>query len=296
MQNKKTVTERMRGRFKEWRFWFLRTRFFCSPTFLKKYFCHGASCKVLFAYPQKPKSYHVLYEICKHLGWRITDNPNACVDLAIYFEDTTVRTKDAILRDYEKRHEILNIRSTDISKNHVDKIFEKVFGYAMSIDPETYQGTCVRKSNTNAKHDGVVLQCPTPREEGYVYQKLVNSHCGDDKVMDMRIHIFRDSIPFLLKRYKNIQDIFHMTVDTEIAETNELLSKEEQEKVLEYCRELGIDYGELDALRDNEDSKLYIVDANNTPAGPIGPIFFNKEKYKVWIERISDAFEKHLTR
>ena len=31
---------------------------------------------------------------------------------------------------------------------------------------------------------------------------------------------------------------------------------------------MGIDYGELDILRDNNDGRIYIVDANNTPSGP----------------------------
>ncbi len=218
------------------------------------------------------------------------DLSDECVNLAIHFRDTTVRDTNSSLHTYSENHEVLNLHSTDISKRHIDEVFGEVFGYAMSVDPETYKGTCVRKSDTNAVHDGAI------REEGYVYQKLVNSYCGNDQVMDMRIHIFRDTIPFLLKRYKNTNDIFHMTVGAEIAETDELLSKDEQEKILMYCKKLGIDYGELDALRDNDDGNLYIVDANNTPAGPIGPIFFNKKKYKVWIERISKAFEVYLVK
>ena len=291
---KKTLPQRLKGKMKEWRFWYLRTRLFCSPKFLRKHFGKAHSCKTLFSYPDKPKSYHVLYEICKHLGWKITSNPNKCADVAIFFRDTTLREKDTLIEEYAKKHEVLNIESTDISKQHIDTIFEEVFGYAMSIDPETYQGVCVRKSDVNAVHDGTLLKCPTPKETGYVYQKFVNGDLGTGQVMDMRIHIFKDAIPFLLKRYKNKDDMFHMTVGAEPAETDELLSKDEQEKILQYCKKLGIDYGELDALRDNEDGRLYIVDANNTPAGPIGPIFFDKEKYAVWIEQISKAFEKHI--
>jgi len=294
-QDKKTFRQRFRKRFKELHFWYLRSRCFCSPKFLRIFFANKGCCKTLLCYPDKPRSYHVLYEICKQLGWRITSDLNYPADLAIYFEDTTVRTKDSALKTYEKDHTILNINSTDISKSHVDEVFKEVFGYAMSIDPETFEGKCVRKSDKNAVHDGTILECPTKREDGYVYQKLVNSSCGKDKVMDMRIHIFKGAIPFLLRRYKNTKDIFHMTIDAEIAETDELLSGEEQEKIIAYCNKLGIDYGELDALRDNDDGLLYIVDANNTPAGPIGPIFFDKEKYHAWLERISEAFVQHLT-
>ncbi len=290
----KSLTKRIKSKFKEISFWYFRTHLFFSPKFLKKYFKNGLKCKTLLTYPDKPEIYHVLYEICKNLGWRITNSPKAKADLAIYFEDTTVRKECPEIKEIEKRMPVLNSECHDISKKHVDKVFEEVFGYAMSVNPRELKGECVCKSDENAKHDGRVVTCPTEPQEGYVYQKLIDSCCGDGRVMDMRIHIFKDTIPFLLKRYKNTDDIFHMTVDAECAETNELLSRDEQEKVIEYCKKIGMDYGELDALRDNNDGKLYIVDANNTPAGPIGPIYFDKEKYSKWLTRISDAFEKYL--
>lgn len=34
------------------------------------------------------------------------------------------------------------------------------------------------------------------------------------------------------------------------------------------CRIMGLDYGELDVLRDTEDGKLYVADVNNTPWDP----------------------------
>ena len=44
-----------------------------------------------------------------------------------------------------------------------------------------------------------------------------------------------------------------------------MLSKDEQAKLLQFCRAIGLDYGELDVLRDNGDGRIYVVDANNTP-------------------------------
>ena len=38
--------------------------------------------------------------------------------------------------------------------------------------------------------------------------------------------------------------------------------------MLRFARALGIDYGELDILRDRDDGRIYIVDVNNTPFGP----------------------------
>jgi len=289
-----TLPKRAKSKYYEIMFFNMRSRIPFSLKFIRAYIKNGFKTKTLLAYPEKPEIYHILYEICKHLGWRITNNLNKKADLAIFFEDVTVRPKYPELEEYAKTHPVLNNECHDISKSHIDEVFKEVFGYEMSVDPHTFKGRCVRKSDTNAVHDGLVVECPVEPEEGYVYQKLVNSDCGDGRVMDIRIHVFKDAIPFLLKRYKNEDDIFHITVDAEIAETDELLSKDEQEKVIEYCKKLGMDYGELDALRDNNDGKLYIVDANNTPAGPIGPIYRDKEKYGPWLTRISQDFEKYL--
>ncbi len=290
----KRIKKGVKARYGEFMFWKMRTRILFSPKFIRACAKNDFKCKTLLTYPEKPKIYHVIYEICKNLGWNITNNPNKKADLAIFFEDTTMRKHYSVLEEIKKRMPVLNGECYDISKKTVDKIFKEVFGYEMSVDPKTHTGVCVRKSDTNAVHDGKVINCPTEPEDGYVYQKLVNTELGDGRVMDMRIHIFKENIPFLLKRYKNIDDIFHMTVGAEAAETDELLSKDEQEKIIKYCKKIGLDYGELDALRDNDDGKLYIVDVNNTPAGPIGPIYNDKEKYKEWLELISNAFEKYL--
>jgi hypothetical protein len=44
---------------------------------------------------------------------------------------------------------------------------------------------------------------------------------------------------------------------------------------------MGVDYGELDVLRDVEDGRLYVVDVNDTPSGQTPSI----------IERSSAAFD-----
>ncbi len=290
-----TLPKRAKSRYYEIMFFKMRSRIPFSIKFIRAFIKNGYKSKTLLAYPEKPEIYHILYEICKNLGWRITNDLSKKADLAIFFEDITVRPKCPELEEYEKTHPVLNSKCHDISKKHIDKVFKEVFEYEMSVDPRTHVGKCVRKSDTNAVHDGLVVECPVEPEEGYVYQKLVDSDCGDGRVMDIRIHIFKDTIPFLLKRYKTTEDIFHITIDAEMAETDDLLSSEEQKKVIEYCKKLGMNYGELDALRDNHDGKLYIVDANNTPAGPIGPIYATKETYNMWLNRTSNAFEKYLT-
>jgi hypothetical protein len=37
---------------------------------------------------------------------------------------------------------------------------------------------------------------------------------------------------------------------------------------LRLCREMRLDFGELDVLRDRHDGRIYVVDVNRTPWGP----------------------------
>lgn len=250
--------------------------------------------KTMLFYPEAPKSFHTLYKICHFLGWKIITNPNMEADIRIFFEDTTHRKECPILTELHKTHEVLNIHCTDISKEYVDEVFEEVFGYSMSIDPRTHTGVCVRKSDTNAVHDGKVVQCPCEPEEGYVYQKLIETLDDSNRASDLRIHIFRDNIPVVLKRFKNAEDIFDITVDAQFLETDEALSKTEQENVLTFCKKMGLDYGEIDALRSNEDGLLYIVDVNNTPAGPIGSLYQSNTDLHKWFLEVAEAARREF--
>ncbi|MBI3574020.1 oligosaccharide flippase family protein, partial [Candidatus Kaiserbacteria bacterium] len=106
--------------------------------------------KFVLFYPEKPKTYHVLYRICHALGYTITDDPRVPADAVIDFEDTTIRNPNLVLEVLRKKRKVINISCNDISKETVDRVFAEVFGYGISVDPLTYRGTCVKKSNTNA--------------------------------------------------------------------------------------------------------------------------------------------------
>jgi O-antigen/teichoic acid export membrane protein len=278
---------RIQARLNEYFFWPLKTIYTAKCDYWHAMHREDYVHKTILFYPEAPKTYHTLYKICNYLGWDITTNPKKHADIRIFFEDTTFRKANATLRELHKKYPVLNIDCEDISKKHVEEIFSEVFKYQMSVDPRTHQGTCVRKSNINAVHDGTVRTCPCEPEEGYIYQKLIPTHDQKGRATDLRLNVFKDSIPVALKRYKNANDIFNITVDAEFCSVDEILSKDEQEKILLLCQKMGLDYGEIDALRSNDDGKLYVVDVNNTPAGPIGPIYNNNTDLHRWFKEIA---------
>jgi O-antigen/teichoic acid export membrane protein len=263
----------------------------CKATYLKAVLKKGFRKRptILF-YPERPKTFHVLYKACHILGYTMVFDPSKHADIIINFNDTTVQAKNPVLEELRKTRRIVNIDAIDISKRRVEIVFEEVFGYPLAVDPRTHVGPCVRKSDMNAVHDGRVVTCPTEPVDGYVYQKLICSDGGEGRVMDLRVYIFNGKIPFVLKRYKSIDDRFDRTIEAKLAKTSDILSDDEVSRIALFCARMGLDYGELDALRSGDDGRIYIVDVNNTPAGPLSVLGKDREEFPLWIDTLCTMF------
>ena len=251
----------------------------------------GSRPKVLLCYPEVPEVWHILYHIAHYLRLTISNDPNAPFDIALVFADTTVRSEDLVLTALTKKGPVINARCGDIRKTHVEEVFEKVFGYGMSVDPRTYTGAYVKKSEINAKHDGKILLAPSEPEAGYIYQRLINNTgVRDGLAADIRVFIMKDSIPGAMYRYKTLEDRFDQTIEAEPAAVDAAFSADELAKMLRFCKEFGLEYGELDVLRDKDDGKMYIVDVSNTPAAPRRGPQLEKNAYDKFIKTISESF------
>ncbi|GAB6282179.1 MAG: hypothetical protein STSR0008_09230 [Ignavibacterium sp.] len=246
--------------------------------------------KILF-YPQLPHPRTIIYKISKNLGIKIINNPKKKFDIFFYWEDNTF-SSSIHLNNLSKR--TLNLNCTDISKNNVDLIFEKVFGYNLSVDPKSYKGKCVVKSNSNAVHNGKIIDLPTDEiDDEVVYQKIIDNTFNENFVKDIRVPIIGNSIPFVYFKIKKVEDRFTNKIHSvEIHNTNEIFSSEEINAILKFAEYINLDYGELDVLRNNEDSKIYIVDVNKTPWGPPATISIENSKYV--IETMSKVFFNYL--
>lgn len=253
-------------------------------------FIIGKRITILF-YPEYPHKRTIIYKMLKHLNFNITDNPAHKSDLAFFWEDATYRKGQDILRKFNYR-KILNLECADISKERISEIFEKTFGYGLSIDPTIYSGECLRKNNLNALHDGIIISCPVKKkEEGFVYQKVINNEASDGLVVDIRTPVMNGHIPFVYLKYKEMKDRFTNDLcKAELADVNEYLTKEETVKISDFCSDMGLDYCELDVLRNKDDGKIYIVDVNYTPWGP--PAKLSEEDGRKAVTRLGDIFRK----
>jgi glutathione synthase/RimK-type ligase-like ATP-grasp enzyme len=218
--------------------------------------------------------------------------------LLTHWEDKTIRRKDPFLEKRATKHNILNGEATNISKDLVDLAHHKAFGYATVVDPNTYHGKCVKKSNENAAHDGVVVECPVQHhEKGVIYQKLINNLTEDGYAEDIRVPVIGDEIPHVYLKYKPLDSRFANFRETEkdkptqIKKTHDILSDSEIHSILHLAKAMHLDFGEMDALRNRDDGKLYVVDVNNTPTGPS---HLEKKELRLAISNLSASFKKQF--
>jgi hypothetical protein len=225
----------------------------------------------ILVYPHFPSRGATIYRIAKHLGLEVTNKIERGFELAIYWEYATDRKEYEVLEQLAKKgNHVINLHHRSISKDVVDEQMQQAFGYSMRIDPSVYHGKAVRKSKTNAVHDGTLVDCPCAPEPGFIYQKFVDSSANENEVMDLRIPIMGQRIPHLYRNYRNKAERFKNVPDRAALCLNirEALTEDEEQQILAFARISKMEYGELDVLRDVHDGLLYIVDANNTPQGP----------------------------
>lgn len=223
---------------------------------------------VLF-YPKMPSQYQVSYKLCTLMGYDMHSSPDQPFDLAIAHIGTTIFPENLFepLGDLP----LINRNATDISKKRVEQEFENIFGYAIGIDPETFDGLALRKSNDNYTHDGEIIQCPTTitPDQKMTYQRYIDSRTEDDFFWEMRVPVYRSEIPLIYLKYRpDTLDRFNETSHTTITEPGNILSLDEQKNLVRLAGKMGVDYGEMDVLRDNTDGRIYVVDVNRAPAGP----------------------------
>ncbi len=162
----------------------------------------------------------------------------------------------------------INGRCLDISKSTVDAAWASSAGYSISLDPLTTHGPMVEKPEANGRHGGRVVEGPLPkRVPGMVYQRLVESLTDDGRIIQLRVVVVGSRILFTYAKWRPYGNWFRGTELTLPRPTDEFISAAEQAVILQFCAALGLEYGELDTLRDR-DGRLYVIDANRTPSLP----------------------------
>jgi hypothetical protein len=118
-------------------------------------------------------------------------------------------------------------------------------------------------------HDGELVECPAAGTRcDVVYQKLINN-CVGDEVLDIRVPVINGELPFVYLKHRSLRYRFsNRNARVAMASVDSVFTDDETARIKEFVEKLGLDFGELDVLRDVDDGMIYIVDVNNTPCGP----------------------------
>jgi hypothetical protein len=228
----------------------------------------SAPKKTISFYPEVPGLRAVIFDLCAFLKYKVVQGPCPEADCEMLFDDSTFSKLADFADAFKDPASVINGECSDISKVNVQHCFRKAFGYPLGINPATYRGPILKKSNKNYTHDGKIIQGPiNPSEQDnqYVYQKAIDNRTADGYYLDFRVPVCGRKIPLVYKKYRPPEKRFTDVSHSEIAEPDEIFTQTELNQILTFTEHLNMDFGELDVLRDNHDDKIYIVDANKTP-------------------------------
>lgn len=234
----------------------------------------------VYFYPDAPNSRTICYRVLHQLGIKLRKGLPSPLQAAIIFlwrDDTFMEGLSH--SEMGEKWIVVNRDCLDISKERVQEVHREVFGYSLEVNPLEYSGRMLMKSNLNGAHDGREVEGPlnelTP---GFIYQKIVDNtplarpaelEARQNVICDIRVPIFGRNADFVYLKYRARQLRYSNANNfVQIVETASILGGEECAKINTFCDRFGLDYGEIDVVRDTVDQKIYILDANKTPFGP----------------------------
>lgn len=239
--------------------------------------------------PHHPPPWYLIWNATAWIGARAATGA-ADADACFYFEDTTWGAGAATAAP------CINGACRDVSKSHVASVFERVFGYPLAIDPAVSQGPVVEKGENNGAHDGRVISCPQPPLADRVYQRLIETGAGDF-VEDLRTPCV-GGVPVVvfIKRRPRGERFSNHNASVELADPCTLFSEVELARISAFAREMRLDWGGLDILRDRENGRLYIVDVNKTDMPPLALPFLDKMRASRALGRALEALVREFAR
>jgi hypothetical protein len=242
--------------------------------------------------PERARPWYLIWAVSRAAGAKLTKDPSQA-DVVMHFEDATYSPNDPPLR-LKAGAKLVNYNARDVSKSNVARASGIAFGTPLAVDPSKYVGQAVEKSEINAAHDGHIVQCPTPAIPGRAYQRVIDNRMADpDYVEDLRTcTVGGKPVCVFLKRRQVTKRFLNTNTEVLLRSPEEVFSAAEMEQIGAFTREIGLDWGGVDVLRDRTDGKLHIVDANKTDMGP--PVALNLPDKIRATYMLRDAFRKFV--
>lgn len=248
---------------------------------------------IIVTWPDYPSKKTTIYKIARQLKMRLTNKPLSGAAVYLFFEDATEKSQinSEALKSIGP---VLNARCADISKTKVDQVLLEVFGFNTFIDPFTFTGTAVEKSDANAMHDGRYIECPIQHSKpGAIYQRVIDNKSEEGLALDYRVAVVGKEIAVVYAKYKKWDFRFtNEVLLSRLLDPLSIFSSQEQANILRFCEKMEVDFCELDILKDNADGRYYIIDVNTTPYGP--PAALPPIDVATAVALLSDAFKRNF--
>lgn len=267
------------------RAWF---RYFFSVKAMKP---EGAPFTIAFT-PERARPWYLIWSVSRLAGAKLAKDPTQA-DVVMQFEDSTYSPNPPPLW-LKQGARLINFGCTNVSKTRVAAASEEAFGFPLAVDPATHVGPAVEKSEINAAHDGRIIQCPATAQVGRAYQRVIDNRGADpDYVEDLRTcTIGGRPIVVFVKRRHVTKRFLNTNTEVMLRMPEQVFTAEEMDRINAFTRAIGLDWGGVDVLRDRNDGRLCIVDANKTDMGP--PIGLNLPDKLKAARILADAFGKFV--
>jgi len=211
--------------------------------------------------------YPKLRVVMETLGWKVGSSDDH--DLRIFFCLHTLHKNNKILKMDGKPvrdapttsilPKTINGSCTDTRKSHVDSAFKKVFGYGTKAE---HGEDCLVKPEAQAMKTFVESKS-TGRPHYFEQRKIDTKRSG--MFVDLRPVVFdgKIEIAFVKRKPNMIKESGSIVT---MVEASTVFFANEIGKLEAFCASLGLDYGEIDVLREKGTGRIYVVDANPTPS------------------------------
>ena len=237
--------------------------------------------RVICFAPAKPGMEYMIRQVGALLGYKATGDLADRSDLVVRWMDDTFPVNPPELVEAAGTRRVVNIGVTDISKTRIADLMEEIFGYSAHVDPTTWQGPALKKSNLNAMDQEEIVDCPIPESDvdpHAVYQELLGEEVRG-RFQEHRLAWVHDRVVTVVTKLRDPNHRFEFEASLlSEGDPDLILTSDEKEKVGRFARRMGLDYGDLDTLRDAQ-GRLHVIDVNPTswnqligddptPAGP----------------------------
>ncbi len=241
--------------------------YFFAQTWRTWRFITGHKRPQIAFYPDKPRPWYFIWPVMHASGAKLTEDVSKA-DIVMHFDDST--RHEIVIPSIKADALVLNFGCNDIAKSFVAAAFERASGYSLSVDPTTYTGRMVEKSELNAAHDGRILEGPmeTPKE-GKTYQRLIDNEIEGGLVEDLRCCIVGGKPRVVFRKRRPLERRFlNENAEVLLDTPSNCYTYDEISVIERFAADIGLDWGGVDVLRDKATGRIFIVDANKTDMGP----------------------------